>query len=136
MLYSICYVSSITDILEDLIIKDLFSDFVYKNIQNNISGILLYNAGNFLQYLEGNEQEIKALYYNKICNDYRHKNPIVILEKKIDKLYFSGFEAGYTSIIEQNQVKNLKSYLKLLKYLDSTEMEVLSKTVNSFLSAG
>lgn len=85
MPYTICYVSTITNFIEDLDIKRLFKNFVEKNIENNISGILLYNSGNFLQYLEGNEQDVKTLYYKKICVDNRHKSPIVILEKKINK---------------------------------------------------
>jgi len=79
--------------------------------------------------------KIKELYYGKIKKDIRHKNIITLFEKEIDDQYFTGYKAGFTSIIEDNQIASLRSYLNLLHYLDSSEMQALSKTVYSFLSA-
>ncbi len=135
MLYSICYVSTSSQDLNSSELKQLFEFCAIKNITKNISGILLHNSGNFLQYFEGDEVKIKELYYSKIKKDNRHKNIITVFEKKIDNLYFTGYKAGFTSVIEENQTASLRSYLNLLNYLDSTEMEALSKTVNSFISA-
>lgn len=135
MLYSICYVSTSNKELESNELKQLFEFCAIKNITEDISGILLHNSGNFLQYFEGDELKIKELYYSKIKKDTRHKNIITVFEKRIDNLYFTGYKAGFTSVIEENQTASLRSYLNLLNYLDSTEMEALSKTVNSFISA-
>ncbi len=134
MLYSICYVSTSNKELDSSELKQLFEFCAIKNITEDISGILLHNSGNFLQYFEGDEVKIKELYYSKIKKDTRHKNIITVFEKRIDNLYFIGYKAGFTSVIEENQTASLRSYLNLLNYLDSTEMEALSKTVNSFLS--
>ncbi|GGG26568.1 hypothetical protein GCM10011344_29150 [Dokdonia pacifica] len=136
MLYSICYVSTLSNTLEDNELKELFDFCSSKNISKGITGVLLHNSGNFLQYFEGDEVRIKELYYSKIKKDTRHKNIITLFEKTIDVQYFTGYEAGFTSIIGENQTRSLRSYLNLLNYLDSAEMEALSKTVNSFLSAG
>ncbi|WP_299763506.1 BLUF domain-containing protein [uncultured Dokdonia sp.] len=136
MLYSICYVSTLRNALEGNELKELFDSCSTKNIKRGISGILLHNSGNFLQYFEGDEVKIKELYYSKIKKDPRHKNIITLFEKEIDVLYFTGYKAGFTSILEENQTKSLRSYLNLLNYLESSEMEALSKTVNSFISAG
>jgi hypothetical protein len=135
MLYSICYVSTSNKELESSELRQLFEFCAIKNITEDISGILLHNSGNFLQYFEGDELKIKELYYSKIKKDPRHKNIITVFEKRIDNLYFTGYKAGFTSVIEENQTASLRSYLNLLNYLDSTEMEALSKTVNSFISA-
>ena len=135
MLYSICYVSNSSQYLSLEELKELFDFCTLRNIENNISGILLHNSGNFLQYIEGEESKIKELYHFRIKEDIRHKNIITVFEKKIDVLYFTGYKAGFTSVIEENQTQSLRSYLNLLNYLDSREIEALTKTVNSFLSA-
>ena len=134
MLYGICYVSTLRSPLDSHELRELFVFCATKNIAENVSGILLHNSGNFLQYFEGDELKIKELFYSKIKKDTRHKNIITLFEKEINDLYFTGYKAGFTSIIEDNQIGSLRSYLNLLKYLDSAEMEALSKTVNSFLS--
>jgi len=133
MLYCISYVSTITKELNQSQLKELLDNVVHKNLNKGITGILLYNSGNFLQYLEGPEDKVKMLY-DKIFKDIRHKDVIAILHKKVEVQYFSGFKAGYSSIIEKNQIRNLKSYLNLLKYLDSKEIKMFTNTVNSFLS--
>jgi len=135
MLYGICYVSTLQSPLDSQELRELFLLCATKNIAENISGVLLHNSGNFLQYLEGDELKIKELFYTKIKKDPRHKNIITLFEKEINDLYFTGYKAGFTSVIEENQIGNLRSYLNLLKYLDSSEMKALSKTVSSFLTA-
>jgi hypothetical protein len=135
MLYSICYVSTSKKDLNSIELRQLFEFCAAKNITKNISGILLHNSGNFLQYFEGDERKIKELFYLKIKKDSRHKNIITLFEKEIHDPYFTGYKAGFTSVIEENQTASLRSYLNLLKYLDSAEMEALSKTVNSFIRA-
>ncbi len=135
MFYGICYVSTSNESMNTNELKQLFDFCTSKNIKQGISGVLLHNSGNFLQYFEGTKEEIKNLYYTKIKKDTRHKNIITIFEKEINNQYFTGYNAGFTSIIERNQIRNLKAYLNLLKYLDSSEMKMLSTTVNSFLSS-
>lgn len=135
MLYGICYVSTLRNPLNSEELRELFVLCATKNIAKDISGVLLHNSGNFLQYFEGDELKIKELFYSKIKKDPRHKNIITLFEKEINNLYFTGYKAGFTSVIEDNQIGSLRSYLNLLKYLDSAEMKAFSKTVNSFLSA-
>ncbi|SFP75803.1 BLUF domain-containing protein [Hymenobacter arizonensis] len=45
------------------------------NLEHDVTGLLLYTPdGRFLQVLEGEEQEIRNLYYNRISVDPRHYN--------------------------------------------------------------
>ncbi|MEM6507120.1 MAG: BLUF domain-containing protein [Planctomycetota bacterium] len=62
--------------------KDL--DALARQSSNNndalgITGILLYGEGRFLQLLEGEEEAVKDLYYNKIVNDPRHEDCHVLI---------------------------------------------------------
>ncbi len=132
MFYAICYVSTSNDLL-NFEIRELLSNTATANQKNNISGILVHNSGNFLQYMEGPEKEVKDLYYNKISKDTRHKDPIILMNKAIDNLYFDGYETGFTSILEKNTVTKLRSYVQLLKYLDTNEVQAVTSTIETFL---
>ncbi len=134
MYYAICYVSTSDQSLSKNDLEELFNYTANKNNQSGISGILLHNDGNFLQYFEGEESQIKELYYSKIMQDVRHKNVMTLFESKISNQYFQGYEAGFTSVLQKNNTPKLRAYINLLKHLNSKEIEVLSNTVNSFLS--
>ena len=132
MYYAICYVSSANDLF-NFEIKELLSSTASKNLENNISGVLLHNAGNFLQYMEGTKEEVIELYYARILKDTRHKDPIVLIEKEIDNLYFDGYETGFTSILEKNDSAKFRSYIELLKHLDSKDVRAVTSTIETFL---
>jgi hypothetical protein len=132
MFYAICYVSTANE-LDQFQVQKLLSTTESKNNKQNISGILIHNSGNFLQYIEGSEENVKSLYYEKICKDTRHKNSIVLIEKSINNLYFNGYETGFTTILEENTTHKLRTYLNLLKYLDSQEVEAVTRTIETFL---
>jgi hypothetical protein len=127
-------VSSADHLLTNDDLLRLFYETEKNNNQNSISGILLHNTGNFLQYFEGGEEQIKELYYSHIVLDHRHHDAIILFESKIKNQYFEGYQAGFSSILQKNSIQKLRAYLNLLKYVDSKEMDVLSKTVNSFLT--
>lgn len=134
MFYAICYVSSVNESLNSDDLQTLFEQTQATKNANNISGILLHNAGNFLQYIEGEEESIKELYYKHIELDDRHHNAIVLFENRIKDPYFLEYQAGFTSVMHKNSTQKLIAYLQLLKYVDSKEMETLNNTINSFLS--
>ena len=51
------------------------------NVAKGISGFLVYENGNFMQLLEGDEFVVKDLYFNKIAKDSRHSDAKVVEEK-------------------------------------------------------
>ncbi|MBP2279237.1 hypothetical protein H4W00_000050 [Psychrobacter sp. PL19] len=57
------------------------------NQQRDITGILCYGNGNFLQCIEGNKAQVIALQ-RRISLDNRHKNIKVLLLKEIDQHTF------------------------------------------------
>lgn len=132
MFYAICYVSTANNLL-DFQIRELMSSTANANQKRKITGVLMYNAGNFLQYMEGTKTDVISLYRDKIKEDTRHKNLIVLLEKEIDHLYFDGYNAGFTSILEQNNNTQFRSYIELLKHIDTSEVRVVTNTIETFL---
>lgn len=132
MYYAICYVSTAHNLM-DFEIKELLELTANRNLEANVSGILLHNTGNFFQYMEGEKDVIKDLFYSKIKEDKRHKNVIVVIEKEIEHLYFNGYQSGFTAVIEDQHKEKLRSYLKLLQELASKEVDAVTKTMETFL---
>ncbi|UAB81465.1 BLUF domain-containing protein [Marixanthomonas sp. SCSIO 43207] len=127
MTHSICYVSSATDNLNENEMDLLFNTVLHKNKGLNITGILLYYYGNFLQVLEGDEEALKSLF-ETIKKDKRHQNLITIYDKKNDHSIFDEYKTGFSIIKTENDLKNLKAYLKL-----SEDKEPLSTSVLGLL---
>jgi len=132
MYYAICYVSTANDLLK-FEVDELLNATATNNKLKSISGLLIYNSGNFFQYMEGRKEDIENLYFKKIADDKRHRDPILLMQKDINTLYFDGYETGFTSILEKNTVAKLRSYIKLLKYLDTSEVEAVTSTIETFL---
>lgn len=132
MYFAICYVSNINN-KSDCDLGALFEQSTNANQKNNISGILMYNAGNFLQYIEGSKEAIIALYYDKISKDNRHKSPLVLFEKEITHLYFNGYESGFSSVLGKEKADKLNTYLTLLNHLESKEIKSITHTITAFL---
>lgn len=63
------------------------------NAKLEISGMLLYADGNFIQYIEGPEANVGALY-DRIATDPRHRNLTVLSEGETDSRRFPDWAMG------------------------------------------
>lgn len=76
MRHAISYVSSKRDyVTNEEIHKLLHQTYTYNNA-HNIHGLLVYSEGSFFELIEGEKENIKNLYYDKIEKDPRHKDII------------------------------------------------------------
>ena len=66
------------------------------NKLSDVTGLLVYADGMFLQVLEGEEEVVNGLM-EKISEDSRHKEIKVIRGSNVDKRTFSNWEMAYTS---------------------------------------
>ena len=68
--------------------------------QNNsaldVSGMLLYNAGSFLQVLEGPDENVDALFA-KIQKDKRHARFLLLSRKIIQEREFENWSMGFVN---------------------------------------
>ena len=67
-----------------------------KNKLSDVTGLLVFIDGMFLQVLEGEEGTVKDLM-KKITEDTRHQDIKVIRGSNVEKLTFSNWEIAYTS---------------------------------------
>tara|TARA_R110000851_G_scaffold157058_2_gene299744 strand:- start:30785 stop:31252 length:468 start_codon:yes stop_codon:yes gene_type:complete len=110
MTYSICYVSSESGELKENQLEQVFSTTKINNGNEDITGILLYYYGNFLQVLEGEKETLLTLFDN-IKKDKRHKNIITIFNKQNEHRIFEGYKSGFSIVKTKSDLKNLKEYL-------------------------
>jgi len=80
------------------------------NIQNDITGCLLYHQGEFLQYIEGEEQIILNLF-RAIKEDKRHSDIDLLSYDYIIERVFEDWEMAYEDF---SSTKHQLQYLKLL----------------------
>ena len=93
----IIYLSSGVKVFSDEEINSLLDLSRKNNANYGITGLLLYADGNFLQIIEG-EKEAIEMTYQKILNDSRHKNIILITNEPIKKRSFSDWKMGYSIV--------------------------------------
>ena len=119
MLYSLSYTSrAILDFQkEDLL--SLLSQSRAKNSSLNITGLLLYGDGIFIQILEGNKEDVMNLYTD-INDDPRHINIVTIYQKQIIARAFPDWAMGFKNIenIEVRNIPALNNFLNDSKVLD------------------
>jgi hypothetical protein len=91
------YVSSATRALPEDEILELLRIARHNNEKLDITGMLLYREGNFLQVLEGPESVVNSLI-SKIKRDPRHKGFILMSRKKIEERQFGEWRMAFRNM--------------------------------------
>ena len=90
----VIYVSSTPEKLTRGEVADLLHVSRQNNDGRGITGLLVYEGGNFMQVLEGPEAEVGDLLA-VIAADSRHGQMIELLRDEIDERYFPGWAMAY-----------------------------------------
>jgi hypothetical protein len=78
-------------------LADLLTRARTKNAALGLTGMLLYDAGSFLQVLEGEREPLLALYA-RILLDPRHTDITKLLDREIDERQFGDWKMGFVSV--------------------------------------
>ncbi len=96
--FSLVYTSSMLDGQDKKVFKDIALLSAGFNGENQITGLLLVYGGLIIQFLEGQESIIEALYA-RIEKDSRHKSPLVLSRRNIAEREFPGWAMGYQEVV-------------------------------------
>jgi hypothetical protein len=96
-MYYLIYLSAGTNWFTQPELEELLRISVENNKRNNITGLLLYSEGNFIQLLEGEEMTVKKVY-DKISQDPRHKGITPITDGVIENRIFPDWAMGFKTI--------------------------------------
>ena len=89
-MFCLGYVSFATAALHRNELSELAAQSARDNEALGITGVLLYDDGIFLQFLEGSEPAVRALL-DKIVRDRRHERLAVVLEETVPQRHFPGW---------------------------------------------
>ena len=88
------YVSSASKSMSEAEIQEILASSQIKNARLQVTGLLVYRSGNFIQYIEGPQESINSLYQS-ICKDSRHRDMTVIDEGTVNARLFGDWQMGY-----------------------------------------
>ena len=132
MSHTLCYVSSAKSSLSETDLEHLFRVNKRNNTKLGISGLLVYNNGNFLQILEGEEQKIHKLFA-KISQDSRHNNIIKLIQAPIEERIFDDYESGFVMVEDNTKLNQLKNYLNWIKEAELISVDTIINIVENFI---
>jgi hypothetical protein len=78
-------------------LTDLLEKSRVNNAALDISGMLLYKDGNFMQVLEGDEVAVRTLY-DKVARDPRHRGLLVLLQGTLTERQFPDWSMGFRDL--------------------------------------
>ncbi|QJD94686.1 BLUF domain-containing protein [Mucilaginibacter robiniae] len=111
------YISSACKLMNEDELLDILTVSRRNNNSRNLTGMLLYGEGTFIQVLEG-EPEILEQTYDVIKQDLRHKNIIKMMESTITERNFPEWAMGFKSV-------NAEELSEFRGYVDPTRSDFL-----------
>ena len=120
-LIQLIYVSSATKLFSPADLRELLRQARLKNERLDITGMLLYHQGSFLQVLEGPASAVNPLL-DTIEKDQRHNKLVLLLRREIEARNFADWKMGFVDVAAQSQAlpgfhdyfKTHSSFLDLL----------------------
>jgi hypothetical protein len=108
-MYYLIYVSTAVNLMDTQELTEILNVSRKNNLDHNITGMLLYAEGTFIQVLEGAEEDVKLTYHN-ITKDDRHKNLIKLVSAPLEKRAFPEWSMGFAAI-DKETLNELKGYI-------------------------
>lgn len=96
-IYYHVYVSSSVNLMSSEELVKLLTVSRNNNSRLGITGMLLHKDGNFIQAIEGPEDEVKKLL-NKISQDTRHRGIITLIEGYSETRQFNDWSMGFREL--------------------------------------
>ena len=136
MLVELLYCSvSVAPQLADADLNQILASARRRNLAKDITGMMIYHQGEFVQILEGRKESVENVYQKYICPDPRHAAINKVCENTISHRSFNDWSMGFlgTSEIESRlPVSALGILMNMLS--DEAKTKPLSLGISSFVS--
>lgn len=103
------YVSSASHLMTDQELIEILNTARAKNEGLDISGMLVYSDGTFIQVLEGTPSTVEHLFRH-IEMDARHRNCFQLLRQRVVARAFEGWSMGFRAL-SPDDVANVIGYI-------------------------
>ena len=107
MLVRLLYASRASDTMNATGLALIMKQSKTNNAKSGITGVLCLSEGIFLQVLEGGRNAVSALY-NRIANDARHHDVVLLNYQEINERCFAGWSMGEVNMARLNPAVLLK----------------------------
>jgi Sensors of blue-light using FAD len=107
MLVRLLYASRTSDTMTAEGLALIMKQSKTNNAKSGVTGVLCLSEGIFLQVLEGGRTAVSALY-NRIANDARHRDVVLLHYEEINERCFSGWSMGEVNMARLNPALLLK----------------------------
>jgi hypothetical protein len=126
------YVSTAGQYLSEQDLGALLEKAQERNARQNVTGMLLYAGGNFIQVLEGEEKDVEDIY-SSIAKDKRNKGHIVMKKESITERNFPEWAMGFKHLQKEGDDK-ISGYSEFLnREMDPAEIVKNSDAVVNLL---
>jgi hypothetical protein len=130
-LYTLVYISIASKEMPEEELLGILEIARKHNASKDLTGLLLYRDGFFIQALEGSEKEIDALY-ERIEKDSRHHTVLQIYKKAISQRGFGDWAMGFaTPNIET--LKDLPGFSDFMQHKRFGSLQAVSKQVSDHI---
>jgi hypothetical protein len=118
-MFMLVYVSSAVELFSEQELTALLDESRKNNSKLDITGMLLYKDGNFMQFLEGPKEAVLALV-EKIKLDPRHRGMIVLLHEEHANREFEQWAMGFKKL-------GAEAFLEVPGYSDFLDLPLTSE---------
>jgi len=105
----LAYISTAVRLMNDEQLFEILKVARKRNAEHNITGVLLYSEGTFIQALEGDDKAIYEIF-DLIERDNRHKNIIKLVDKPLHERNFPDWSMGF-AVVDQDRAKEIAGFL-------------------------
>ena len=107
MLVRLMYASRATETVRPEVLNAILRKSTQNNPAAGVTGVLCFSGEIFLQVLEGGRSQVSKLY-NRIAQDPRHKDVVLLGYEEIDERSFAGWAMGQVNMGRLNPALLLK----------------------------
>ncbi len=107
-MFHLIYVSSAAYLFSNDELRALLETCRENNSRQDITGLLLYKEGNFMQVLEGDEELVQGLHA-KISRDPRHNGLLTLLQGAVAEREFPDWSMGFRDL-DSPEIRALPGY--------------------------
>ncbi len=134
--FCLVYASSASKNFSESELEGILKISRINNANLNVTGMLLYADGNFLQVLEGDKAQVEALY-QKITEDTRHHSALRIFSRFSDSRNFAEWSMGYERLDASRLDQAVPGFNHFMERqeVSASEHQAISKAVWSLLTS-
>ena len=96
-MYQLMYISNVVNLMDEDDLNSVLEQARIKNKKLNITGMLVYHEGAFMQILEGQEDDVKSLM-KTISDDPRHNNIEILEEVTVSERCFPSWDMAFRKL--------------------------------------